>query len=170
MGADGGVVYVRLKNPTHENYAKVLDLLKPFWQFLSRDGGASWAEEANYAWENENPSIDGPSYLLGYYGTDRCDSFDLSDLEALTESDEELDPLTFSELDLDCRTRPIAPTSLRYCEKPFHRLWSEHFKWQDRERTLNELGPLANVTIASWREQMLDLVDVHHVAHEETWT
>lgn len=169
MGADGGVVYVPLKRPTHENYTLVLALLSPFWQFLSQDGGAHWAEDANSEWERENSHVNAPEYLFGYYGTDRCDNFELGDLEELTEADDELDPLTFDELDLDCRTC-TPPPSRSYDEKPFRRLWKEHFGWRTREQTLIELGPLTNVTIASWREQMLSLVHVDRAVHEETWT
>jgi hypothetical protein len=175
MGADGGVVYISLKKGTDENYSRVLILLQPFWQFTSRDGGAHWAEEANWEWEKANHDISPPNYLLGYYGTDRCDNFSLSDLAYVCEVDDppsylgDLYALTFDELDLECRTSPF-PVSGRYDEHPLRRLWHEHFHYREREKVLTDLGAIATMTISSWAAELHGLLHLDRFVQEETWT
>lgn len=175
MGADGGVCWVSLFKGTHENYSRVLELLQPFWQFLSQDGGAYWAEEGHAEWFAANSHIGAPSELVGLYGTDRCDSFTLNDLRDLCTVDDspsymgDLYALTFDELDLECRTSPF-PVSGNHHEHPLRRLWYEHFHYWSREETLAALGPLANMLIVDWANEMCSLVRVNHVASEETWT
>lgn len=172
MGADGGVVYIPLKHPSIDRYDRVRKLLEPFWQFLSQDGGADWADEANYKWMQEN-SIGAPKYILGYYGTDRCDNFDLGDLASLCEPFEDwrgkLFELTFDELDLDCRTSPVPITS-SYSEHPLRRLWHEHFWFYSREETLEKLGSLAHTRIDAWAREIESLLNLQCTVHEETWT
>ncbi len=175
MGADGGVVYVSLHEGTHENYSRVLTLIQPFWQFLCRNGMSNWAEEAHGEWEDANTTIGPPHELLGFYGTDRCDSFTLSDLTDLCSIDEspsylgDLYALTFDELDLECRTSPF-PVSGRYHEHCLRRLWYEHFNYSTREETLIALGPLASMTISDWAIELRNLLRVNHIVQEETWT
>lgn len=170
MGADGGVVYVPLKHPTPERFKRVHELLQPFWQFLSRDGGASWAEEANWKWEQENSIGD---CILGYYGTDRCDNFELGDLTDLVEPFEDwrgnLYELTFDELDLECRTS-VAPPTGAYHEHILRRLWYEHFHYSSRDEVLDSLGPLATMKIADWAQEIDSLLNINAIVHEETWT
>lgn len=168
MGADGGVVYIPLRNGTDQNYARVLELLSPLWQFLSTDGGASWAEEANWEWMQNN-SIDPPKYVLGYYGTDRCDSFELGDLELLCspETNDPLYELTFEELDLECRTSPYPITS-SYNHHPLHKLWYQHFGWSKPEDV--SLGVLTTMKVSDWAKELHRLLHLDRVVHEETWT
>ena len=172
MGADGGIVGIPLKNSTQEHYARVLELLKPFWQFLSMNSGASWAEDANYKWEEENASLYS-DHLIGYYGTDRCDNFELGDLPVICEPfvdyRGDLYSLTFDELDMDCRTSYI-PIKGDYHDHPLHRLWYQHFGWTNREETLTSLGPIASMTCKQWAEELDSLLQLNAVWHEETWT
>jgi hypothetical protein len=153
MGADGGVVYIPLRAPGKEAWERAIALLRPFWQFLSTDGGAYWAENANAEWERKNPKVGPPDYLLGYYGTDRGDNFDLGDLPVLCDPFKDwrgdLYALTFEELDLDVRTRPFMEG--RYNRHPLHRLWLEHFEYRSREEVLAALGPLAKMTVRERR-------------------
>ncbi len=175
MGADGGVVWISLREGTHENYSRVLDLLQPFWQFLSQNGCANWAEEANAEWERANPGYGPPGYLFGYYGTDRCDSFTLCELRDLCYVDGspsylgDLYALTFDELDLECRTSPYPVTS-SYYEHRLRRLWYEHFHYSTREKVLTDLGPIANMVISDWAAELSKLLRVNHPVQEETWT
>lgn len=168
MGADGGVVYI----PVRGDYPRVEELLKPFWQFLCKTSCCSWGEDAHWAWENANPTIDAPEYLVGYYGTDRCDSFTLDDIHNLCypwDDRPDLYELTFDELDMDCRTQ-TPPIKGSYDEPILHRLWYQHFQWISREETLAELGPLANMTIKEWAGQLKQLLDLDKVVSVETWT
>lgn len=169
MGADGGVVYVPLRSPTLERYNRVAELLGPFWQFLSQNGTSSWAEDANSEWEESNTHIYPPDYIQGCYGTDRVDSFDLGDLEHLVDVDDELFELTFDELDLECRTSPV-PVNSSINERPFRRLWHEHFAYSSREDVLSRLGKMSNMTISSWVEEIINLLFIDRIVHEETWT
>lgn len=172
MGADGGIVGIPLKHPTQANYARVLELLNPFWQFMSQNGGASWAEDANYKWEEENADMM-VGNLIGYYGTDRCDNFELGHLPELCEPfvdyRGDLYSLTFDELDMDCRTSFI-PVKGDYHEHPLYRLWYQHFRYTSREDTLSKLGSIALMTGKQWSEELGSLLDLNAVWHEETWT
>lgn len=175
MGADGGVVYIPLKHPSAERYDRVVELLQPFWQFLNRDGGADWAEEANWKWEQEN-SIGPPTYVLGYYGTDRGDSFDLGDLRELclidyrrSYDDDGLYSLTLDELDLDCRTSPF-PITGSHNHHPLHRLWYSHFHYYPREEVVKQLGPIASTTVEAWAKELTGLLNLPCTVQEETWT
>lgn len=175
MGADGGVVYIPLKRGTPENYSRVLDLIQPFWQFLCRDGMADWSEDAHSEWEHNNPDIGPPNELLGFYGTDRCDSFSLEELGNLCEVDAspsylgDLYALTFYELDLECRTSP-SPVTSSYNEHPLRRLWHEHFQYKKHDEVLTALGPIATMTISSWAKELTGLLYFDRYVMEETWT
>ena len=172
MGADGGIVGIPLKDRTQANFTRVYELLKPFWQFLSTSDGASWAEDANYKWEEENASSMAGN-LIGYYGTDRCDNFELGHLPDLCEPfvdyRGDLYSLTFDELDMDCRTSYI-PISDGYFEYPLHRLWYRHFRHDAREEVMNSLGSIASMTVKQWAEELDSLLQLNAVWHEETWT
>lgn len=168
MGADGGVVYIPLRKPNTANYNRVLELLNPFWQFLCTRG-AHWAEDANWEWQ-QNHSIKGPEYILGYYGTDRVDNFDLTHLHEIHKDDRnELYDLTFDELDLECRTNPV-PINGGYYNHILHNLWHEHFEYSSREEVLSALGALSNVKIKDWIKELNDLLDFESLVSEQTWT
>ena len=173
MGADGGVVYIPLCHGTLENYKRVVDLLNPFWQFLSANGCAYWAEEGHHKWEEENHLINPPNYIMGYYGTDRGDYLSLDDLANICEPFQDwhgdLFELTFDELDLDCRTAPLAPTG-RYFDPPLYRLWFQHFKYSSREAVIKELGPLVSMKIRDWTNELNELLCLDQTVTEETWT
>lgn len=172
MGADGGVVYVPLKHPTAERWDRIRELLRPFWQFLDDSGLSYPAEEGNAKWHEKN-SIGGPDFLLGYYGTDRCDNFELGDLPDLVEPFEDwrgnLYCLTFDELDLECRTSLTPPTGT-YHEHVLRRLWYEHFHYTSREEVLTKLGSLATMKIEDWCREVDSILCLGRIAHEETWT
>lgn len=173
MGADGGVVYIPLKNPTHDNYARVCQLLQPFWQFQDQDSSAYWAEAANWEWQKANPNIGAPHEVLGYYGTDRGDNFDLSRLPELCEMSVDyhgdLYALTFDELDMDCRTS-LVPITGAYHEPILYRLWYRHFHLFSREEVLRQLGIIANMTAAQWAKELDSLLELSAMVTEETWT
>lgn len=176
MGADGGVVYIPLRNPSDKNYERVTQLLQPFWQFLNRDGCAHWAEEAHWEWEQNN-SIDPPKYVLGYYGTDRVDDLELGDLPEICDVPDRDDApyqgylydLTFSELDLECRTT-MFPITGSYYGHPLHKLWHKHFHWSSREEVISNLGSLLDMKIEDWAKELNNLLFMNQVVHEETWT
>ena len=170
MGADGGIVLIKLKNATTENYSRVSKLLKPFWQFTNRGGGYYIAEEANFAWENENHCVP-PDYLIGCYGTDRGDSLNLGDLREILisyEDEDETYKLTFDELDLDCRTSPYFYFD-RY-QNSLYKLWDQHFHYSSREEVLKELEEISNLVIQNWVFELKELLDINSLCYIQTWT
>lgn len=170
MGADGGIVLIKLKNGTLENYSRVSELLKPFWQFTNRSGVSHIAEEANFIWETENHCRP-PNYLIGCYGTDRGDSLNLCDLREIIisyEDEDDIYKLTFNELDLDCRTSPYF-----YMDKyqyPLYKLWNEHFYYSSRKDVLKELGNISNLVIQNWVSELKELLDIDSLRSIQTWT
>jgi hypothetical protein len=172
MGADGGIVLIKLKNKTNENYSRVSKLIKPFWQFTNRGGGYYIAEEANFAWENEN-HCGPPDYLIGCYGTDRGDSLNLGDLREILlsyedEDEDETYKLTFDELDLDCRTSPNF--YLDGYQNPLYKLWDRHFSYLSREDVLKELGEISNFVIHNWISELKELLNINSLCYIQTWT
>jgi hypothetical protein len=173
MGADGGVVYVAVKDGTEKSYNRVVELLSPFWQFLSQDGCAFYAQKAHNKWHYYNISIYPPKYILGYYGTDRFDNFNLEHLETICEKDPEITYVgdlysyTFDELDIDCRTSNITGS---YNDHILYRLWYQHFKYSSREEVLKQFGSLSSVKISDWAKELRELLDIDHITTEETWT
>lgn len=172
MGADGGVVYIPLRKKTEANYNRVLELLKPFWQFLCTNDCSNVGQDANWEWQQNN-SINPPEYILGYYGTDRVDNLDLFNLKELCNVDfnqpDELYKLTFDELDLECRTS-IVPINGGYWDHILHNLWYQHFEYCSREEVLIALGDLSNVLILDWVKELNNLLCMNNVIQEETWT
>lgn len=174
MGADGGVVYIPVRDASVARHARVIELLTPFWQFLDQDGGAFWAEAGHAAWSKSNTTVHAPHYILGYYGSDRGDNVSLGELPAICAPDLEhylhyLYELTFEELDLDCRTT-VLPITGAYYEPWPHRLWFKHFKHWPHEEVLDAFGPLASMRMIDWTLELASLLDLRRVVHEETWT
>lgn len=171
MGADGGVVYIRLRNPS--KYSRVEELLRPFWQFLDPGGRSDWAEDSTIEWENQNPNISSPDFLLGYYGTDRADNQDLHDLANICQMEiDELCQLTFSDLDLECRTWPGWGQyyNSNYGLYPLHALWLCHFRYDTHEEVVKRLGGLASMRVIDWTQELGNLLHLQSVGSEETWT
>ena len=178
MGADGGVIYIALRNPSDANYMRCLELLKPFWQFLCTTSCSDVSQDANWEWQKNNPDINSPKYLLGYYGTDRVDNFDLHHLAEICQipdskyfdvDEHKLFSLTFDELDLECRTSNIQDDNGRF-NSILHDLWYQHFKSHSREQVLLELGPLSNMKIEDWASELCSLLWFDAFNSEETWT
>lgn len=170
MGADGGIVYIPVREQAVENYNRVLTLLEPFWQFLSDNGVSSVAEENNYRWREANLNIGAPNYIVGCYGTDLCDKLTLDCLEIICEEDDSgLYDLTFDELDLECRTSPFSINGEHY-NHILHNLWFQHFKYSTREETLKALDNLAGMKISNWCREIKHLLYLNQKVCEETWT
>ncbi len=106
MGADGGVSWVRLLQPSNENYKRCKELLSPFWEMFE-SGNANWQQDQCDDWHDDNPEIREPFYLYGYYGTSQ--NLDLNDLCLILNEDYICidSSLTFGELIEDLRTRPL---------------------------------------------------------------
>lgn len=172
MGAEGGVVYIPLRKPSYPRQARVVELLNPFYQFLSVNGLSNVGEDANADWLKNNPSFAyGDKYIWGYYGTDRVDDYDLTQLPEICGPDPE-DPiydLTFEELDLDCRTNPL-PIDGEYWQHPLYKLWYQHFHWRSNEKVLEVFGSLATMKIRDWADELSKLLYLDRCASEETWT
>ena len=172
MGAGGGLVMIPLKKLSDENYKRVFSLLKPFWQFYTRDDVSNVAKEANFEYELQH---DLSGNFVGYYGTDRGWNAELSELEAictpyLVDLYNDLYSLTFDELDLECRTSINKPFAGYWAEHPLRRLWAQHFEHMSREQVLEHLGSMSNVVISDWVSELNSLLDVKNVWREETWT
>lgn len=171
MGADGGVVYLKLRKGTSGRYARVNELLKPFWNFLSSSGRCHEAERSTSSWHKKNPEITPPLFLVGYWGTDRGDSLSLHDLrEICTWDQDEIYQLSFDDLDLECRTLSPPLLGRAFGSHPLHALWVEHFRYTSREETLSKLGPLKTVIISDWVKELEELLDFKSFTHEQTWS
>lgn len=169
MGADGGVVYVSLRDPVTENWQRAYDLLAPFYQFMNRDGVSSVSQSANLDWEKKNPEVGFPTHLLGYWGTDRPEQSDLGNLYELCSFgiDEPVHQLTFNELDLDCRTR----NDCEYYSHPVYTMFENHFKDLPRETVLAEFGPLlSEMLVKDWIKELNKLLHITSIGYVETWT
>jgi hypothetical protein len=132
MGSDGGVCYVKMRDPSKKSRA--LELLRPFHGLLNH-GFADWAENQTLDWEDAHPKISSSSdYILGYYSSSQ--DYDLGALADLfryfgdregQESFESQVPdpsLTFVELLEDLATRPMFNQSVNgiyYLGKFTHR-------------------------------------------------
>lgn len=176
MGADGGLVMIPLKKSSDENYKRVFSLLKPFWQFYTRDDISNVAKEANSKYE-ESPHDLLRGHFRGCYGTDRGDNAELGELEFICNPNAndyhyygDLYSLTFDELDLECRTSIDKPFAGYYDEHPLRKLWAQHFDHMPREQVLEHLGSLSNVVILDWVSELKSLLDVKNIWREETWT
>jgi hypothetical protein len=88
-------------------------------------------------------------------------------LPELCTKDDEKDDLTFEDLDLDFRTEE--PWK-KFDNNPWRKLWNNHFKYDSREKIIQELGPIANMTLKQWKEEMLFLSKIENIFTEETWT
>lgn len=168
MGAQGGVVYIPLRDPS--KYSRVTELLGPFWQYLCQNACSDWAESEHSKWETENSCVSQPTHLFGHYGTDRGDFLDLHDLRDLCQHEPEegyddsaLYDLTFDEMDLECRTKPAWIPMRGYLAHPLHRLWYEHFERTPREGVLKNLGSLAHIRIADWCDELRKLLHFDHL-------
>ncbi len=189
MGADGGVVYMKLRNPS--KFSRLLELINPFY-FLTESGNADWQQDTcDKFWESS--PIGAPEYLCGTYGTSQ--DFDISDLRDILDPDyfenEIADPsLTFVELVEDLQTRPFGGTDGKWCYLTdritvgkYHNYYDsgakrlsllEKMLWDVVCWRLNDLpktlGPISNMTISSWLSEMREILEYKNVFSEETWT
>lgn len=203
MGADGGVCWMALKDPS--KYDRVLELIKPFYFLTSVD---------DYHWSNvewDDPIIHAPEYLTGTYGTDQEYSIDdalveILDVKNYNHADhygECANPsilyehLTFMELVEDLESRPIMDVysngHWRYLGEGWRpRKWDyqylrncyssngirisllEEMLWDAvgwrRNKLREALGPIADMKIGEWMNEMRSLLDYRHHGCEETWT
>lgn len=191
MGADGGVCWMKVKDPS--KYARVQELLRPFYWLTYVD---------DYRWSNveyiRKSPISEPTYLVGTYGSFQDFSICGTLRDILERSEDEnvcSDPsLTFLELVEDLATRPMACnnvvnewvylTDRRMGVIRPHRdyysasgerltileimLWDRVHYWL--EKLEEELEPIAHMTVESWLTELRGLLEYSNVGSEETWT
>lgn len=166
MGADGGVVCVPVRDP--KKIERVLKLLRPFWQFLGTDGLSTAGDNGFYGWCRKNPRIRSPEILVGVYGTDRGNFLDLESLRQICNTDlGELSDISFSDLDLEVKTRP---TWMKFEETIFHHLMREHFGWKSHEETKVNLDEIGEMKLSDWVTEISEILDFNGMWKEETWT
>lgn len=169
MGADGGVVWVPLKDPA--NHDRAMDLLGPFYCLVSTSGMCSAAEDGWYAWRKANPRITRPHYVVGLYGDFWYDTT-LDDLARERECPEALRGFTWAEVaeldfhkmtgkdlwwpDMDCA----------FVVKLMHEHWG-HLEWTE---VVERLRGVAGMQVADWFAELERLLDWDATRTEETWT
>jgi len=167
MGADGGVCWMRLRDPAR--YQRLCDLVRPFW-WLTDSGEADWQAEASDSWLSANPLYSAPAYIVGRYGTSQdWDLTDLADMLRGEDADLCSDPaLTFAELIEDIDTRPghYAHRSLSG-EAPMLERWVLEVRWLYGRAGL---GVLEGMTVEQWAAEMRRILIAGSVGSEETWT
>jgi hypothetical protein len=170
MGADGGVNWIKLKDP--KDYSRVLELTNPLRIWYTEDG---IYEEYHEKWLDENPDISYPNYIVGRYGSFRgysqgADSLvEILGYEPKHRGPSEYENLdyTFEEVWLDLITREPwkqgewARTSL---EK---HLW-EIFSWMKPEEVFESLGVLRHMHVGDWFDELCSKLDYYGSC--ETWT
>lgn len=198
MGADGGVCWIPLHDPS--KYDRVLELLRPFY-FLTSVDDYHWS---NVEWIDNNAHLI-KGCVFGTYGTSQEFSLRESLVQILDPEcgDVCADPsLTFLELVEDLETRPFtkdndwgdpAPQD-RWCYLSEGWGWRGPIKnmrdWLDpngcRPTKLEQmlwslaktehgfmddaLFPIAEMKISDWVEELRSLLDYSASDLEETWT
>lgn len=185
MGADGGVCWVPVKDPT--KYDRAIGLIRPFYGLLE-SGMADWQEDACSRWERRNSWCGPPNYIQGYYGS--FQDYDLNQVaELLINADgEEIvedSTITFGELLEDLATRPMccpgmylqSHSQIKYLldfkGRPLSLLevilW-EFFGWRKNITEDKDFDIIRNMKVLDWVEELGSLCDWKRCASEETWT
>lgn len=193
MGADGGIVWMMVKDPS--KYKRVKELLYPF--SFTEWCCADWQEDANSNFLDKNADISEPEYLVGTYGTNQ--DTDLNDLKnILTYEPEELcsDPsLTFSELLEDLESRPVSFKNnsgpwqyLHMCKQdvvylrhycydvngnhlsPLEIILWDCMRYHSVVDRMINLNVIAHMTVLNWYEELQTLLNPNKTYMEETWT
>lgn len=193
MGADGGVCFVPMRDPSR--YARAIELIRPFYTLLECPWKRGCNAEQTDEWERAHPEIASSSnYVMGYYGTNK--DFDLGDVAEMFRYYDDLDTvvpdpsLTFGELLQDLATRPMGwPGSVSYLEPWWDRfyfhppdingrylspieqiLWST-FGWRaDEADTCDSFAPIRNMNVVEWTRELERLCHWGSFRREETWT
>jgi len=173
MGADGGVEWMKLKQPS--KYGRLMELLWPFnirtYEGLI-DVCASYNSNFHDEWCEENPEICEPKYLLSIYGTDLPGFPCLSDIPGIVEylKDAETQQFphelfilginpkvhTFGDIILEKNTRPSSVGY--YCKLPSFL------------EELEEGSVLDSMIISDWVDEVESILDINSCCSCETWT
>lgn len=154
-----------LRKPTMERWQRVRDLLSPFY-FLTEDCGASWQQDANWDW-HQNNSIGAPDELVGTYGSFQDFDIHWTLREILQDEEFYYDPeITFAELSLDFATRPYW-ASPDWDTTRFEKMVKSLLWYQNSEAAFK---PIANMKLIDWWTELRSLLDWQHTGCEETWT
>lgn len=164
MGADGGVSWAELKDPSL--YDRVGALTAPFG-FWNNNDKNHWVE--HHDWENENTWCSPPHYLVGYYGSFMGDWKGSQALdEVLREDSRQQNNLTFSELWMDLITREDWKNGYWTRTSLEKMLW-ENFHWySDFDEVVNKFGILQDMLVGDWIKELNQAIV--NFGHEETWT
>lgn len=189
LGADGGILLLPLYKKEHK--ARFHELIAPFWQFTS-SFNFDTAEDSYSDWFRSYKG-DLSHYVIGYYGADRCENQDFTDLSLIVNEVSDLRE-TFEFYNLQYITEPWK--TYQYPE--LRRLWDQHFgvdqpcssegyisHWDYRpsygsplnhlldsfhSEVMESLGPLASETLAGWSKKLRQIVDFENLWSIETWT
>lgn len=200
MGADGGVCYVPLRDPSKK--PRAMELLRAFYPLFTCPWKRGCAAEQTDEWERAHPEIaSSKNYLMGYYG-DFGAGIDLGDLAEMFRYYHDFDELvpdpslTFEELLFDLATRPMGyPGSTKYlgrwqevsCQdidingrwlSPIEVLLWRCFGWEveaTSEKILLDAGdtsldPIRNMKVVDWAREVERLCRWGSFIREETWT
>jgi len=168
MGADGGVVWVNLREGASREALQ--RLLAPWWWQLTRLGSRTY-EDSRVEWLREH-AHEHPHAVFGGYGTDLCDLLGWGDLGAwLHELDDALtdparglpDGATFGDLCDEIATRPAGWWSSGDRCGPVGATWEAELTGPEAEHLRGQL-------IDAWLAAVRALLDGDTVHSVETWT
>lgn len=197
MGADGGVCYVPMRNPSSK--ARALELLSPFYGLLGKCPWSDSRGDQTDAWECAHPEVVySNNYIMGYYGTGQ--DIDLGDLAEMFRDVVDFDDLvpdpslTFGELLEDLQTRPMFDQSKGgiYYLSSSHQRWAydikgremscvEYMLWEffgwcanfDGEYAAfnqRDFAPIRDMKVVDWAREIERLCRWGSFTKEETWT
>lgn len=169
MGADGGVVWVPVKDPT--KYDRAMELLRPFYHLTTTSGMCSTAEDGWYEWCGANPRIAPPHYVVGLYG-DFWHDTTLDDLARERECPEPLRGFTWAdvaELGFHTMTEKDLAWPDMWCAFVL-KLMHEHFGHLEWPEVVNRLGTIATMQVDDWFAELDALLRYDAMKTAETWS
>lgn len=187
MGADGGLNWMRLRDPEKRQHA--IDLISPLGLI-----DHNWRDE-DYAWYKQHGDKL-KNCIVSKYGTDRDQSGmeDLKDILDYPFSDIDFSDYTFAEMVEELATRPeyqmyglstlekailssCAWWSYPYCSTYYSSIYFGESRFKDDDLvkkrltlTSGKLGILREIKIGDWLKEVEQLVIKDSVSSVETWT
>lgn len=187
MGADGGLTWMSVRDPTKNRIARAVSLVGPLGYLNNK-----WRDE-DYAYVKAHPQ-DFENCLIARYGTD-LDHDGMRELYEILAYMEE-DARTFEEIALDIATRPdwqmfdmgtFEQAVFRACDwsawYDYHRV---SYYWSDRDRVIAErpakrvrvadeanlarLAAVRTMTVNDWTAELKRLLRWEKYHTVETWT
>lgn len=174
MGADGGIAWFKLKNPSQERHDRIKKLLSWF-DFQNLGNGVHWDNREEFLNKEENSFLWGHEYIYGYegsyvYGATFEELADFVEAVLTGEVQKELgyskheSSVSFEDIFLEKDTRPEWVYGYSYwCDKII--------KWfNEGYPTEEERKEFLSINIVEWAKEVKSILDFSTYCYEETWT